>query len=157
MTYEILYATKWCCNEISGVGLCATYPCVFVTMRCIWALLIREYLCICELSSDQYGGSGIYWADEGILNSSGKKSSQSYSWSLSRMIWNMFFKQIQWYFPQPAAVGEVHPTLFIEKNQSCQKPGLLEGDPRTIPDRTRPPTFWFDCWNPLQTELNYLW
>ena len=22
MTYEILYATKWCCNEISGVGLC---------------------------------------------------------------------------------------------------------------------------------------
>ena len=22
MTYEILYAAKWCCNEISGVGLC---------------------------------------------------------------------------------------------------------------------------------------
>ena len=22
MTYEILYATKLCCNEISGVGLC---------------------------------------------------------------------------------------------------------------------------------------
>ena len=20
-----------------------------------------------------------------------------------------------------------------------------------------PPTFWSDCWNPLQTELNYLW
>ena len=24
------------------------------------------------------------------------------------------------------------------------------------PDRTGPPTFWSDCWNPLQTELNYL-
>ena len=24
------------------------------------------------------------------------------------------------------------------------------------PDRTGP-TFWSDCWNPLQTELNYLW
>ena len=21
----------------------------------------------------------------------------------------------------------------------------------------QPPTFWSDCWNPLQTELNYLW
>ena len=23
--------------------------------------------------------------------------------------------------------------------------------------RTGPPTFWSDCWNPLQTELNHLW
>ena len=34
---------------------------------------------------------------------------KSYSWSPSRIIWNMYFKQI----PQPAAAVEVHPNLFI--------------------------------------------
>ena len=25
------------------------------------------------------------------------------------------------------------------------------------PDHPTPPTFWSECWNPLQTEINYLW
>ena len=49
---------------------------IIFIMRCIWALLIRVYLCICELSSDQHGGSGIYWSDEGILHSTGEAKIQ---------------------------------------------------------------------------------
>ena len=68
---------------------------LFFIMRCIWALLIPEYLWTLLRSTWRIQDLLSWWRNT-TQYWWGKKSSQSYSWSPSRIIGNLYFKQNQW-------------------------------------------------------------
>ena len=94
------------------------------------------------------------------------------------MKWNVFFFCVLHIFQNfPCTLGEKSKSVSFSRVYVCVKAKLTlvsffllfflctfpllspSGDLGiSLVRRNRtPPTFWSDCWNPLQSELNYLW